>query len=135
MEGTLNSVMVVDDNRLDRFIVEKLIEKAQFAASTVPMEMGRDALNYISERINNNEPLPQVIFLDINMPGMDGFEFLEEFNNFSDEVKNSCSIVMLSSSLNEDDHKRAMSFSSVKMYCNKPLNVDKLEELKKNMAS
>jgi CheY-like chemotaxis protein len=131
----LKQVLVVDDSRIDRFIVEKLIERANLAEVVVPKEAAREALDYIKQQFDNQQPLPSVIFLDINMPGMSGFDFLEELQQYPEAIKDSCTVVMLSSSLNEDDYKKAMSYKQVKMYCNKPLSMEKLEDLKNILSS
>lgn len=128
-EKKLQHVLVIDDSKIDRFIVEKLIERSQLAESVVQKELAREGLDYIRECIDNDGALPRVIFLDINMPEMSGFDFLEEFIRFPESVVSYSAVVMLSSSLNEDDYKKAMSYTPVKMYCNKPINAGKLEEL------
>ena len=129
-QNILNHVLVIDDSRIDRFIVEKLVERAQLAEKIIQKELAREGLDYINECIQNNTGLPGIIFLDINMPEMSGFDFLDEFTGFPEQVTESCIVVMLSSSLNEDDYKKAMSYKAVKMYCNKPISMEKLQELK-----
>ncbi len=114
---------------MDRFIVEKMVERSKLAEKIENRELATLGLSYIQNCLEQEQDLPNVIFLDINMPEMSGFDFLDKFSNFPDHVKNDCSVVMLSSSLNEEDHKKAMSYPSVKMYCSKPISLAKLEEL------
>ena len=64
------------------------------------------------------------------MPEMSGFEFLDAFNLLPEEHRGRCSVVMLSSSLNEEDYNKAMSYECVKMYCSKPLNQEKIAQLR-----
>ncbi|MEQ8532184.1 MAG: response regulator, partial [Imperialibacter sp.] len=74
--------------------------------------------------------LPQIIFLDIDMPLMDGFQFLDEFEKFRVETKDICNIVMLTSSINPQDVNKSKKYNYVKKYINKPLTQDTLEKIK-----
>jgi len=134
-ESPIGLALVIDDSKIDRFIVEKLIERVKFADSVVGKELAREGLDFLRELMQEGQKPPRVIFLDINMPEMSGFDFLDEFCTFPKDVVDQCAVVMLSSSLNEDDHKRAMSYPPVKMYCNKPISVNKLDELRALLAS
>lgn len=123
------SVMLVDDNEIDNIINEKIIEANSFAEQILVFQTGQDALEYLRENQGDVESLPEIVFLDINMPIMDGFQFLSDFEEFSDEVRDKCKIIMLSSSISPKDIDRAASSRYVKKYLNKPLNARYLEAI------
>lgn len=120
-------VMIVDDAYIDRFVGERVIKKTGFSDSVICMESGYDALDYL---MTNIAFLPEVIFLDLNMPGMTGFEFLEQFDKLPDIIKDNCSIVIASSSLHQGDRDLSLSNPHVDGFISKPLMVDTLMELK-----
>src|SRR5437016_5529198 len=102
-------VMVVDDTDVDRYIAERVVKKFQFADEIISMEAAQDALEYLTSNSEAREMLPQIIFLDIRMPGLDGFDFLERFEKLPEPVRQKIIIIMLSSSLNKDDYDKAMN--------------------------
>ncbi|MBC8110181.1 MAG: response regulator, partial [Verrucomicrobia bacterium] len=88
--------MLVDDNDTDNFISKRIIEITKFAKRIEVKNSGKSALEYLEKEANNAENLPNIIFLDINMPIVDGFVFLFEFENFGEIVRNKCKVVILS---------------------------------------
>lgn len=128
-ERPYDLVLSVDDNAIDRYICGTIVKKFNFAKRVIEFGMASKALEYLRENAHLPENIPQIIFLDINMPGMNGFEFLEEASKLSVVIKNTCCIVMLTSSLNPDDKERATLSPIVKDYVNKPLNRAKLDEV------
>jgi CheY-like chemotaxis protein len=113
-------VMVIDDSMPDRFIADKIIKRAGLAGLVMLQDSARGALELLG---NMREPaeVPSVIFLDIRMPDMDGFDFLNAFSGLPEHVKLHTQVVMLSSSSFVDDRLRAEAHSCVTGYISKPL--------------
>lgn len=122
-------VMIVDDAKIDRFLAEKVISKHCFAAQVVSVESAKRALNYLTDHISDETALPDLIFLDINMPEMDGFQFLAEYKKLPENIKRKCIIVMLSSSLHPEDKELALQSPYVCQFLNKPLTRQKLMDV------
>ena len=124
------TVMVVDDNEIDRYIAEGVIIKNRFSEKVIVAESAADALSFIEAHADKPGELPQVIFLDINMPEMNGFDFLDRYEKLPGQVKKNCIIMMLTTSLDSSDKKAASENKYVSMFLNKPLNKEKLEMVK-----
>lgn len=122
-------VMIIDDARIDRYMAEKIIKKYDFSNEVITVESAMDALEFLENCRTVPESLPDLIFLDINMPQMSGFDFLDEYRKFPELIKKKCIIVILSSSMHQDDRQRAMESPYVFTFLSKPINVDKLKEL------
>jgi len=122
-------IMVIDDNPTDRYIAKRMAEKYHFAEEIILQESALEALNYIRSLENTPDLLPQFIFLDINMPGMNGYEFLEEYANLSESIRTNCIVLMITTSIHPDDFKRAENNPSVFRFLNKPLDKEKFRLL------
>lgn len=129
MENSIDLVMLVDDNDTDNFISKRIIEITKFAKRVEVKNSGKSALEYLEREQDNPDKLPDLIFLDINMPIVDGFVFLFEFEMFPDEVKNKCKVVILSSSDNKRDIEKIVDNEYVIKFVTKPLTEQALKEI------
>lgn len=123
------SALLIDDNEIDNFINERIINTSGFAEKVIVKISTDEALEHLKGCEQNPAVTPPVIFLDLNMPVKDGFAFLEEFNKLSDEVKSRCKVVVLSASISPDDINKASANPYVIRYLNKPLSEKYLEAI------
>jgi CheY-like chemotaxis protein len=132
VEKSLDLVMLVDDNETDNFISKRIIEITQFSKRVEVKNSGKSALDYLKENEKSPENIPSLIFLDINMPIVDGFVFLYEFEKFNELVRNKCKVIILSSSDNKRDIDKIINNNHVIKFITKPLTEVSLEEIKLN---
>ena len=126
------TVMLIDDNEIDNLINQKMIEAAAITENIYTHTAAKSAIEFLKnmERLEvADKVLPDVIFLDIDMPLMDGFQFLDEFEKLSTVAKKKCKIVMLTSSINPQDFNRSKKYTNVKLYLNKPLSHESILNL------
>ncbi|HWZ02566.1 MAG TPA: response regulator [Mucilaginibacter sp.] len=124
------SVLLVDDDEINNFISIKLIKKALLNTEIMACLNGKFAIDQLVE-IQRNDPakLPDYILLDINMPIMNGWEFLDEYKRLNIDPQGKTKIFIISSSVFSNDINKARSYPLVKDFISKPLNVDKIVEL------
>ncbi|WP_158856871.1 response regulator [Lunatibacter salilacus] len=125
---------VVDDDPLYNFGIKKLFEYSSFSEDNLFYKNGQEAIDGLSKIIENGETLPNVILLDINMPIMNGWQFLEEFKNRGMDI-HGIRIFVVSSSINQDEIDRANAYDYVSGYIFKPLTMDKIKDLKEKLAN
>ena len=124
----LKCALLVDDDSINNFINERLLKKLDIAEKIKIVLNGEEALKFIEEIIASAAPPPDLILLDINMPVMDGFEFLQNYKKMDFPGKKSIVIVMLTTSTNPNDTKR-LNDSGASGYINKPLTEQKLKDV------
>ena len=122
----LNSILLVDDDEDDNYYHKIIINKMEMVNKIAVAENGIEALAYLKDEANVP---PDIIFLDLNMPKMNGWEFLEQYQHLTLEQKAKVLIVILTTSLNPDDKKRAEEIKDVTGFETKPLSKEILSEL------
>ncbi|WP_281310077.1 response regulator [Flavobacterium flavigenum] len=135
MEKKLNCVLLIDDDFATNFINKKIVEKAGITMHIQIALNGKEAIDYLCNKgkFKSSEavsPKPGLIFLDINMPVMDGWEFINAYKNLvPDEQKKKINIIMLTSSFNPADKAKADSIKEIADYRQKTLNSSMLQEI------
>jgi CheY-like chemotaxis protein len=128
------AVMLIDDSEIDNLINQKMIQSANICEHIYVHSGAKSAIESLKnlEKIAQDVPskvLPDVIFLDIDMPLMDGLQFLDQFSTLHPQTQQTCKIVMLTSSINPKDMSRSKKYEFVKEYINKPLSKEVLQKL------
>lgn len=136
MKKKLNCVLLVDDDKGTNFINQMIIKKAGIAEHIQTVLNGKEALDFITnkgkfENAGNLFPQPMLTLLDINMPVMDGWEFLEAYHALEEHQKGKIIIIMLTTSLNPDDKTRADDISEVSDFKSKPLSLETVDDIMK----
>ena len=122
-------ICLIDDDDIYQFTFTKGLKGSSIAKKILVFSDGEEAIDFMVDNIANTEDLPDVIFLDINMPVMDGWEFLEEFVQLKPKVGKEITVYMVSSSVDPADVDRARAISDVSDYLIKPVGEDQLEEI------
>lgn len=128
MKNTLH-ICIVDDDDIYKFALTRSVESLLEGNQVSLFANGEDTLDHIIANKNDITALPDIILLDIDMPVMDGFQFLEEYEKIEDSLAKKITIYMVSSSVDPEDVIKAKSFETVTDYISKPLNEDKFERI------
>ena len=133
----VESVCIIDDDLIYQFLAKEEIEYTNMVNNIMFFNNGEKALQFIKNTLNNNEMdiLPDIIFLDINMPVMDGWEFLEAYKKIKPKVEKKIVIYMVSSSTDIRDLDRAKSISEVSDYIIKPVSGSQLKSIFTSLVS
>jgi CheY-like chemotaxis protein len=122
----MKTLFVADDNELDLRIIRLNLAKHPVFGHVLYFNDGKPLWDYIKSNINDAVNLPDVIFLDINMPEVDGWSVLECLENVYDRLVKPVSVYIISTSVNAADRSRAMNYNFVKEFISKPLYRDKI---------
>ena len=127
----LRSILLVDDNDTSNFLNERLLKRMNITEEIKILSNGKTAFDYLEKlnqaNGNSTETKPELIFMDINMPVVDGFEFLELYQNLDEHFRQDILVAILSTSNHPQDTSRASDFNAY--YITKPLTIEKVETL------
>lgn len=133
MSNSMDQIILIDDSEIDLFIQRRFLEVFNFAKQLKTFVSARTALDWLST--TNGVDMPQLIFLDLNMPDIDGFGFLVQFSQLPHALRQKIRIVILTSSNSRSDLDKALAFENVVHFITKPLKQSDIEALKLKLAS
>lgn len=130
MNAVLHNICLIDDDKIYQFTARKMLESTRLTKDIKSFYDGSEAIAYFRDENNkDSDALPDVIFLDINMPVMNGWEFLEAFQELHKNFPKPIQLYVVSSSVDDSDIQRSRQYETVKDYIIKPINRIKYEEL------
>ncbi len=131
MEHPIQLACIIDDDKIYVNLVKKIIEIKKLSRNLIIFKNGKEALDHFKPILRNmsEESLPDIIFLDLNMPVMDGWEFLSEFIKIKNNFNKKITLYVVSSSIDPRDLERARSFNMVTDYLIKPIELKKFEKI------
>lgn len=124
-----NLVMIIDDNDFDRYVSKGLLKSSNFSKEILEFDSAKLAYNYLEANQDNLQKIPEVIFLDIYMPLMDGFEFINQFQSLSVNVLEHCKICVLSTTVKDEHIFKAKRFDQNVVFTSKPISLEFLKNL------
>ena len=122
-------IWVVDDDPIYQIIIQKIIQKSGMFSSFLKFSNGKEAIVALKHKIEKEELLPDFILLDINMPIMDGWEFMDEAIQIESKINKKIAIYIVSSSIAVEDKYRAKTYLSILGYLSKPVTVENLAKI------
>lgn len=122
----INSIFVVEDDPISSYVTKLALDQHPSFKKSTEFKNGKEVVDFLKEN-SSNRLLPELILLDINMPVLDGWGFLDSFSEM--KINKMISVVMLTSSINPEDIKKAQSHELVRGFLSKPLNKEKLDEI------
>jgi two-component system, NarL family, nitrate/nitrite response regulator NarL len=125
----VDKTILIDDSDIDLFIQRRFLEVYNFSDQLLQYKSAEEALDWLKKL--DDEPAPDIIFLDLNMPEVDGFEFLKDFNDLPAHITDKSKIVVLTSSNSMKDRDQAFEHKNVIQFITKPLKQTDIEELRR----
>jgi CheY-like chemotaxis protein len=125
----INNFCIIDDDEIHKFTTSFLLKKTDLVNNIILFSNGLEAINFFKDEIGNIANIPEIVFLDVNMPVMDGWEFLEEYVLIESVMPKTVVIYMISSSVDERDFLRAKSISALTGFLVKPISSHSIAEV------
>src|SRR6266487_4242115 len=117
-----NTICIIDDDMVYQITTKKILEKINGAKKILIFSHGEEAFQYLSKVVADKDALPDIILLDVNMPYMDAWQFLEAYRKLKPLLAKQITIYIISSSVSDSDIERAKSMEDVKDYLIKPIS-------------
>ena len=129
----LDIACIIDDDQLFTYVLSRQMKLLDFSETTLVFQNGLEALNYLQENAGSPDMLPSVILLDINMPVLDGWQFLDGFIKL--RISKNIKVFLISSSINHSDHARALEYKEVSRFYIKPVTRENLLGILKEVTA
>lgn len=129
MNNPQHIICLIDDDKIYQFTAKKILESTGLSQNILPFYNGEEAIHFIMAQIQSPELLPDIIFLDINMPVMDGWQFLDAFKKITAQLPKNIIVYMVSSSVDDYDIRKSKEYVEVLDYVIKPINRERFEQL------
>ena len=126
---TINTLAIIDDDDIYQYGVKRMLSSTPLVERIITFSDGEEALDFFTANLNNTDTLPDLVFLDLNMPIVDGWQFLEQYAALKDNIQKEVAIFVTSSSKNPDDFLKARSIAEVRDYIVKPLTLEIFQEI------
>jgi len=123
----INKIWIVDDDKILTYVLKRMLASVNSFENIEIFQNGKDAFNQLSEAIHNQELLPDIILLDLNMPVMDGWQFLDEFEKI--DFNRKITLYIVSSSIDSHDHDKAKNYNAVTDFLVKPIGKKQIEQM------
>lgn len=129
MAKKIKLACIIDDDNIYVNLVKKIIETKKLCDNLIIFRDGKEGIDYFEALLENlnDKKIPEIILLDLNMPVMDGWQFIERFTAIKNRFDKTITLYVVSSSINGSDIERAKAISSVKNYLVKPVEINELE--------
>lgn len=124
-----NLVVIIDDDPISVLVCETMLRKSDFTEKIKTFNNAQDALTFFDRHYAESNEMPDFIFLDIQMPEMSGWDFMEAYNQFNHIPVRTPHVVMLSATFNPDDQKKANSDNLIISFISKPITKEALQNL------
>jgi len=135
MTPASHNICLIDDDRIYQFTAKKILESTGLTKDIKAFYNGEDAISFLKDQMSETESFPDIIFLDINMPVMDGWQFLDAFDSLQRSLPKPVTIYMVSSSVDDYDIRKSKEYTTVTDYIIKPINKERFQQLIKAATS
>lgn len=123
---TKKNIWVIDDDAIYQILISKIIKKSEKFSSFSSFKNGKEAIDKLTESLNKNDSLPDIILLDINMPVMNGWEFMYAFSLIKSLIEKPINIYIVSSSIATEDKNKSKTYPTILGYLSKPVSINDL---------